>query len=234
MEPFGVKLPDFEGPLDLLLHLVRKEKLDIRTVSVSMVAHQYLQYLQRMTVQDLGLLAEYLLLAATLLYLKSKALLPEPEEQKEAEELEQDLTERLIRYEAFRRAAEELGRRPMLLRDVFPREPLPVEEDVEGEIQADLPSLLEAARRLLGSRPPQQRPIRPPQGFDLRRKMEELLRRLRALGSLKLDPSREVLPLFMAALELAKRGAVSLFQEEPFSSLWISLRWDGVKEEVAS
>lgn len=233
MEPFGVKLPEFEGPLDLLLHLVRKEKLDIREVPVSLVAHQYLQYLRRMAIGDLGLLAEYLLMAATLLYLKSKALLPEPDQQ-EAEELQEQITRRLIHYDAFQAAAQQLERRPLLGRDVFTRGPMPLEEESEGEIQADLSALLEAAKRVLRAKPLRPRPMRPPQGFDLKRKMEELLQRLKLLGRLRLDPHREILPLFMASLELAKQGAVSLFQEEPFGPLWIALRWEGLKEEAAS
>ncbi len=233
MEPFGVRLPEFEGPLDLLLHLVRKERLDIRTVSVSAVVHQYMEYLQKMPPPDLGLLAEYLLMAATLLYLKSKALLPRAEDRREVEELEQDLTQRLIRYEAFALAREWLAERPMLDQEVFARPPLlPLQEEEEGEIEADLGALMEAARRLLKPSEAGRVP-RPPEGFDLKRRMSELVARLKGSGRLKLEARREWIPLFLAALELSRLGVVRLLQQEPFGDLWVELRWEGLRE-VAS
>ncbi|RLA82958.1 MAG: hypothetical protein DRG31_06740, partial [Deltaproteobacteria bacterium] len=198
MEPFGVRLPEFEGPLDLLLHLVRKERLDIRTVSVSMVVHQYMEYLRRMPPTDLGLLAEYLLMAATLLYLKSKALLPQAEDREEVEELEQDLAQRLIRYEAFALAREWLAERPMLDREVFARPSLPPVAGREEEIEADLGALLEAARRILKSSKAGRVP-RPPEGFDLKKRMSELVARLKGSGRLKMEGRREWIPLFLAA-----------------------------------
>ena len=229
MEQFDVKLPEFEGPLDLLLYLVKREKIDILRISLSALSEQYLQYLRRMRFGDLGRLAEYLLMAATLLYLKSKALLPKGEGEKEDKELEEELKMRLLRYSVFQKAREWLKERPLLGWDVFTRPQ--EEEDPQEELKVELGALIESAKRvLLKDKREKRHSYKPFKALDLKKKIAELLDVLRRLGRLKVEGRKELIPIFLAALELAKMGMVILLQEEPFSEVWVSLRWEEHKK----
>ena len=115
------RLPVFEGPLDLLLHLVKRNELDPQEVTASIITEQYLQYLELMESLNLDVAGEYLVMAATLLLIKSFSLLPNPEmaAEDEGEELKRDLIARLMEYQRYREAAAKLAERPMLGRDVF-------------------------------------------------------------------------------------------------------------------
>ena len=134
MEPYRVKLQVFEGPLDLLLHLVKKNKVDIYDIPVAVIAEQYLEYIKMMRAIDINLAGEYLVMAATLMYIKSRMLLPRPPEEEEEEDPRAELVRRLIEYQRFKVVAEELLQRELLQRDVFIRPP--GEEEEEGEIEA--------------------------------------------------------------------------------------------------
>jgi segregation and condensation protein A len=121
-----VALPEFEGPLDLLLHLVRRHELDIFDIPISFITEKYLEYLDLMRSLNLDVAGEYLLMAATLAHIKSQQLLPRPEAEEElAEEDEGDPREELIRrlleYQKYKEAALELGGRPTLGRQIFRR-----------------------------------------------------------------------------------------------------------------
>lgn len=125
-----VELPDFEGPLDLLLHLVKKHELDIFNIPISFITERYLEYIQVMQALNLDVAGEYLLMAATLAYLKSRELVPPtPEElaaEAEAEEEEvgdprQELIRRLLEYQKYKEAAARLGERPVIGRNVWTR-----------------------------------------------------------------------------------------------------------------
>jgi len=124
--PFAVALPQFEGPLDLLLSLIQEHKLDIFDVPIAFLTARYLEYLERARDLDLDLAGEYLLMAATLAHIKSRLLLPR-EETADAEGLEpgpdprEELIRRLLEYQKYKTAAQALGARPQLGRDVFVR-----------------------------------------------------------------------------------------------------------------
>src|SRR5262249_55479698 len=115
------RLPVYEGPLDLLLHLIKRAELDPQDVTASIITEQYLEYLNLMQELNLDLAGEYLVMAATLLLIKSFTLLPHPQgaDTEEAEELKRDLVERLLEYQRYREAAAKLGQRLLLGRDVF-------------------------------------------------------------------------------------------------------------------
>jgi len=232
MEACNVKLPTFEGPLDLLLHLVRKNKLDIRDLPIALIAEQYLEYLGRMRALDLNIAGEYLLMAATLLYLKSRALLPSPPQEEEEEDPREALALRILRYQVFKEAAEELGRRPLLERDVFAR-PDPEGEE-EERIEVELLALLEALKEV--AKRPEGEAVEEisPEGLDLRFKMAEILEELEGVSSLCLTRRgggrEELIVALLAALELAKMGLVILWQEEAFGDIWIVKREEGRRE----
>src|SRR6266446_2288228 len=115
------RLPIYEGPLDLLLHLIKRAELDPRDVTASIITEQYLEYLNLMEEFNLDIAGEYLVMAATLLLIKSFTLLPHPElaDTDEGEELKRDLVERLLEYQRYREVAEKLSERALLGRDVF-------------------------------------------------------------------------------------------------------------------
>src|SRR3972149_12040581 len=120
---YTFRLEGFEGPLDLLLHLIQKNELDIFNIPISLITEQYLEYLQLMKVLNLDIAGEYLLMASTLLHIKSKMLLPKSSEGEEEEEEDPrvELVRRLLEYQKYKQAALELEKRPLLDRDVFIR-----------------------------------------------------------------------------------------------------------------
>src|SRR5271165_2986589 len=125
---WSVELPHFEGPLDLLLHLCQKHELDILQIPISFVTERYLQYLAVMQLMQLDVAAEYLVMAATLAHIKSKMLLPAPPpgqddetESEEAIDPREALIRRLLEYQKYKDAGEQLAARGVAGRDVFPR-----------------------------------------------------------------------------------------------------------------
>src|SRR5919112_236724 len=142
-----VDVDGFEGPLDLLLELARRQKVDLHRISILALAEQYLAFVEEARQMRLELAADYLVMAAWLAYLKSRLLLPEPPkgEEPSAGDLATDLALRLRRLEAIREAAKSLGERHQLGRDVFPRGwPEPVEIRREPVWEASLYDLLTA------------------------------------------------------------------------------------------
>ncbi len=119
---YEVKLDIFEGPLDLLLYLIKKNELDIYNIPIAMITKQYLEYIDILKTLNLDLAGEYLVLAATLVHIKSKLLLPEiPEEGEEEADPRQELVQQLLEYQAFKTASQSLQAREVLERDVFIR-----------------------------------------------------------------------------------------------------------------
>ncbi|MGH7337444.1 MAG: segregation and condensation protein A [Myxococcota bacterium] len=150
---YAVKLPIFEGPLDLLLHLIRIDEVDITDIPIARVAEQYLEYLELMRELQLDIAGEYLVMAATLAWIKSRMLLP-PDPSAIADEgvdPRAELVARLLEYQRFKEVAGEIGERSLLGRDVFPaREPvLEAAPEAEREIEVGLFELVEAMRRAL-------------------------------------------------------------------------------------
>jgi segregation and condensation protein A len=150
---YAVKLPIFEGPLDLLLHLIRMDEVDITDIPIARVAEQYLEYLDLMRDLQLDIAGEYLLMAATLAWIKSRMLLPpdpsalgDPGMDPRAE-----LVARLLEYQRFKDVAGEIGERQLLGRDVFAAhaEGAPALPEAEREIEVGLFELVEAMRRAL-------------------------------------------------------------------------------------
>ncbi|HNQ01563.1 MAG TPA: segregation/condensation protein A, partial [Syntrophales bacterium] len=153
---YEVKLDIFEGPLDLLLYLIRKNEIDIYNIPMALITEQYLEHLEMMKALNLDLAGEYLVLAATLIHIKSRMLLP-VEEGPAGPEEEQDpraeLVRQLLEYQAFKEAALSLDRRRMLDRDVFKRV-VPVDEvpdePEEAMMEVSLFELIEAFKQVVG------------------------------------------------------------------------------------
>ena len=152
---YAVKLAFFEGPLDLLLHLIRENEVDVTEISIARVAEQYLEYLALMRELQLDIAAEYLVMAATLAWIKSRMLVPTESsvEESEGPDPRAELVARLLEYQRFQQAAAELDRRPLLGRDVFAPpgvQPRPDDHDPATlEVKVSLFELIEAFREVL-------------------------------------------------------------------------------------
>ena len=135
---FRIALPNFEGPLDLLLHLIREHRMDIFDIPIALIAEKYLERLEEMRSINLDICSEFLLMAATLLQLKSRLLVPSPKlvseeaEEADTQDVREELVRRLLEYQKYKAAAEQLAARPLLGKTVFCRtvqpEKLPLEE----------------------------------------------------------------------------------------------------------
>jgi len=158
-ESYRVALPEFEGPLDLLLHLCKTHEIDIVNIPISFITEKYLEYLELMQSMPVDIAADYLVMAATLAYLKSRELVPSPEpleaagdEEPEALDPRAELIRRLLEYQKYKDAGARLGERPIEGRNVFPRgAPLDVEAAAAGAPLAEHSAwkLIEAFGRLL-------------------------------------------------------------------------------------
>ncbi len=236
------QLPIYEGPLDLLLHLIKRAELDARDVTASVITEQYLAYLELLDALNLDVAGEYLVMAATLLLIKSFSLLPHPgtEELEETEELKRDLVARLLEYQRYREAAEKLGARALLGRDVFaaPGEKLPELPEQDGEapgLNVSLFDLVEAMaavlKRLIDTTPRQITLRDIPVAECIPRIMAALERSGGALEFAALfedfrdRQDRSVLiATFMALLELIRQGRVRARQERRFGPILLERR----------
>ena len=224
----------FEGPLDLLLHLIHKNELDILNIPIALITEQYLEYLKLMKVLNLDIAGEYLLMASTLLYIKSKMLLPTPseEEEEEGEDPRAELIRRLLEYQKYKEAAVELEKRPMLDRDVFIRSTSPERDDPEEEerLEASLFELVEAFRRILERVKTEAFHEVILDRFTVEEKVQEILsllqREKRSMAFHLLFPEeasrRVIIITFLAILELVKMKLVRIFQLAPFETIRIS------------
>lgn len=145
---YEVKLDVFEGPFDLLLHLVQKHDLDIFEIPIAEITHEYLAYLDLMKSLNLDVAGEFVVMAATLMDIKSRQILPSPEAQEEAEELRRDLAERLLEYRQYKEAARRLEIREAQQRDIFYRAAV-VGTDIEPEYESTVFDLLTAFQGVL-------------------------------------------------------------------------------------
>lgn len=221
-----VKIPVFEGPLDLLLHLVRKNKLDIFNLPISLITEQYLAYLEMMQALDLNVAGEYLLMAATLLYIKSQMLLPreEVEDPEERPDPREEIVAPLLELAKFQKAAEVLSTRPILGQDVFV--PPGEEPSAHEELSVSIFELLSVLKDVLTKKPPT--PLEVSRARVLVSEMMDLiLTRLAREKSLSFRQflqtlsREEAIACFLALLELALREKVRLIQPHPFEDIQI-------------
>lgn len=233
-EAMEVVLEQFEGPLDLLLYLIRKQNLDVLEVNITEITHQYIAYIDMMKAFQLELAAEYLVMAATLAEIKSRMLLPR--QRHDAEEVEEDpraeLIRRLLEYERFKEAAETLDQQPRLNRDIF------IAKSQSGKKNAALPcpdvSLSELslayAAVLKRSELYEEHEVTREQ-LSTQAKMSEVLLALKHqdfVPFVRLIKSGEgrlgIVVTFLALLELVKEQLIDLVQAEPFAGIHVKAR----------
>jgi len=220
--------------LDLLLHLIKKNELSITDIPIATITEQYLSTLELMQGLNLDVAGEFLVMAATLIHIKSRMLLPPGENEDEEEEEgdpREELIRRLLEYQRFKEAAEELERRELLSRDVFVRRSeAPEEAETVGFESLSLFDLLSALRHVLERFPEERIHEVTLDTISVREKMSFLLDELRRRGKVifqslfETATSRlEVVVTFLAMLELVKIRAIRVWQEERIGPVVIEL-----------
>ena len=239
---YEIKLDIFEGPLDLLLYLIRKNEIDIYNIPIALITEQYLEYLDIMRSLNLDLAGEYLVLAATLIHIKSRLLLPPVEGEEDGEEGEDPRTElvrQLLEYQAFKEAALSLEARPLLDRDVFTRgapaeEPAAAEQEDEVMIEVGVFELVQAFRTLMAGLDRSEDMAIDTEKMSLTDRINEIMERLTeekeltftALLGERTDRKR-IVYTFLAILELMKLRMVRAYQLGPFGVIRLFLAVEG-------
>ena len=232
-----VKLPAYQGPLDLLLDLIQKNEMDIRNIEVSLIAQQYLDYINQMRDFNLEIAGDFLVMAATLLYIKSKMLLPPDEEEKEEEgpDPRAVLIEKLLEYQAFKQAAQELGvleseRGKVFTRqiaDYYLQELDPRETGIDT-FSADLYDLLEAFHQVMAKASKELVHEIFEEHISIEEKMDHIKTRLASeekftFWSLFSKPwtRNELIATFLALLEIIRLKLARIYQEKVFGEIMI-------------
>jgi len=228
-----VILEAFEGPLDLLLYLIRRQNLDILDIPIAEITAQYMEYVELMKKGlRLELASEYLVMAAILAEIKSRMLLPRPTSHEDEEDPRAELVRRLREYERFKQAAQDLDALPRLGRDVFvSRARVPPGQVRRLPPTVDLHDLLSALREVLARADLYLSHRVEPESLSLRERMAKVLERMRETSFVpfvqlfELDEGRAgVVVTFLALLELVKDAAIELVQPAPFAPIHARLR----------
>ncbi len=225
---YNVKLDIFEGPLALLLYLIKKNRVDIYDIPISTITEQYLEYIEVMRSMNLDVAGEFLLMASTLLHIKSKLLLPpqDSEEEPEEEDPREELVRKLIEYQRFKLAAEELIKRRLLGRDVFKRRNTSFldglkEEDQIIEIEdLSIMELISAFKEILKRLPEDTQGLEfTVDRFRVTDRINSILEVLSEEKSVRFDelfiptaPRGEIIVTFLAILELARLKMIRINQ----------------------
>src|SRR5687768_13681338 len=226
-----VFLEQFEGPLDLLLYLIRKENISVLDIPMAKLTIQYLEYVEMMRSQQLELAAEYLLMAAMLIEIKSRMLLPRPTNVDFEEDPRAELVRRLLEYEQMKAAAHRLNELPQAGRD-FSIVHVIFERDLASRLPEVSPAELKIAWLALFNRAAvnQHHKVTREQ-LSVRAHMSAVLRRLQEAKFIEFaelfQPEEGVAVLvvtFLAVLELAREGLIEVSQQEPYSTIYVKLK----------
>lgn len=233
---YKLKLEIFEGPLDLLLYLIRKDDIDITDIPIAQVTEQYLQYIEMMKMLDLDVVGDFLVMAATLLQIKSRMLLPpDPEAQKEEQmDPRDELAKRLLEYKQFKEIAEALKNKETQRLDLFPRgvnEELTrqlKEESREVYFEASLFDLINALSEALKRTPEEVIHEIIKEEFTVEQKIHEILHRILNEANIILKDlfaqaktKVEVIVTFLAVLELIRLKEIKVVQKKLFGEIEI-------------
>ncbi len=233
---YAVKLGIFEGPLDLLLHLIRKQEIDIYDIPIALITRQYLNYLDLMKTLNLEVAGEFLVVAATLAQIKSRMLLPREdrgEGEEEGPDPREELVRRLVEHERFKEAASTLETREALWQDVFARQgkaDLPAGEEDLVLSHVGIFDLLDALRTVLDRIPDQRLQQITLDQITVSEKIAWILERLRGAEALSFEALFEgsesrvaVIVTFLALLELIRLKMVAVRQERTFGAIEIQM-----------
>ncbi|MEM9192699.1 MAG: segregation/condensation protein A [Myxococcota bacterium] len=234
---FRIELPEFDGPLDLLLHLIQKHELDILDLPVAFVTERYLEYLGMMKELNLDVAAEYLVMAATLAHIKSKMLLPTPPADDEAEDIDEidpreELIRRLLEYQKYKLAGENLGARGVAGRDVFTRGiPAPQAEGPAPLASTGLFKLLDAFQFVLARVAEDAAMEVTAERISIQERMTQLSEKLRERRSAEfrelfegLVTRYDMVVTFLAILEMAKLRMIQVYQADTAAPIELQYR----------
>ncbi|PKN13511.1 MAG: segregation/condensation protein A [Deltaproteobacteria bacterium HGW-Deltaproteobacteria-4] len=230
-----ISIDKFEGPLDLLLHLIRKEEMDIYEIEIAQITRQYLDFIDAMQSLNLDIAGEYLVMAATLLQIKSRMLLPVHEEEmldEEEADPRAELIRRLLEYQRYKDAALTFAALPQLDRDVFLTSPLAEENGEEASLELEpvgLYALVEAFRDLLKKAPIDFVHEVTAEHLSVTERIQTILNLLQQRPQLpfsELVPMplvrSEVVVMFLAMLELVKMNLIKIYQNQRYTEIWLS------------
>lgn len=233
-EAYSIKVPVFEGPLDLLLHLIKENKIDIYDIPIAAITHQYLAYIEMMKELNLDIAGEFLVMAATLIHIKSRMLLPVEEvvSTEEQEDPRFELVQRLIEYQAFKESSLALKEREEEWSNVFHREPFDMGVGNQGEAELNLFDLslfdlLGAFRKLLDKAPPEVVSITR-ETLTVKDRISFIMERLENREAIRFEDLFEglktrsfLIVTFIAFLEILRLGLAKAYQDKDFGSIWI-------------
>lgn len=238
-----VKLQVFEGPLDLLLHLIDKNKIDIYDIPIVEITNQYMDYIRAMEKEDLNVMSEFLVMAATLLDIKCKMLLPREEQEEEEEDPRQELVEQLLEYKMYKYMSYELRDRELEGEQVLYKEPT-IPEEVQSYVEpVDLEELLgdltlaklnrifqDVMKRQVEKIDPvrskfgkiEKEEVTLPEKLDYVSAYSRTHKRFSFRELLSRQKSKtQLVVTFLAVLQLMKEGTITIRQEQPFEDIMI-------------
>ncbi|WP_406590201.1 segregation/condensation protein A [Bacillus atrophaeus] len=243
MLEYQVKIDSFEGPLDLLLHLINRLEIDIYDIPVAKITEQYLLYVHTMRELELDIASEYLVMAATLLSIKSRMLLPKQEEELfedellEEEDPREELIEKLIEYRKYKDAAKDLKEREEERQKSFTKAPSDLSEyakevkQTEQKLSVTVYDMLGAFQKVLNrkkiARPTETTITR--QEIPIEDRMNEIMKSLKTTGTrinfmalFPYEQKEHLVVTFLAVLELMKNQLILIEQEQNFSDIYIT------------
>lgn len=230
VDDYRIKLEIFEGPIDLLLYLIRKNHFDIFDIPIADITEQYLEYLNVMKTLNLDIAGEFLMMSASLMEIKSKMLLPRDEEQSvEEQDPRSELVRRLLEYQRYKAAADELEKKSYLGWHTFKRQPLPDEfSESEEIIEASIFDLIDAFKKVLEKYPSEVIQEIKRDKITVAQKINELIEHLKNVEVLQFNELfrenielSEVIATFLALLELIRLKLLKVIQPQQFGTIWI-------------
>ncbi len=238
-DAYQVKLATFEGPLDLLIHLIRKHEVDVYDIPISLITEQYLGFIALMQELNLDVAGEFLVMASTLIHIKSRMLLPRPDPSQDDMLPEEDpreaLVRRLLEHQKYKAAAELLHDRETLRAAQFMRPDVSVAaaagDDYEPELEVDLFSLLAAFRGVLERASRRPRMVLPPEQLSIDDRIQQLLSRLSETDACGFDELFAdgggrpfMIVTFLAVLEMIRLKLIRVFQAGGFGAIRVYKR----------
>jgi segregation and condensation protein A len=235
--PYQVRIENFEGPLDLLLHLIKKNEINIYDIPIAMIAQQYLSYIEAMKDLNLTVAGEFLVMAATLLQIKSKMLLPveeSAEDEEDGPDPREELVRRLLEYKTFKEAARQLDTQERMWREIYSRPVVAPETNAESSDDAMLDNiglfdLVDALQTILDRNPGKKLLEIIPDNLTVRDRMNALLEALEGQESIGFEALFEaschrlvIIVTFLALLELIRLRTVRVYQAESFGPILVS------------
>ena len=233
-----LNLDGFEGPIDLLLHLSREQKVDLVSISITELANQYISFIERVKFINIEIAADYLVMASWLAFLKSKILLPEEKNDEDIEDIDEiskELKIRLLRLQAMQKASEQLMIMPKLGENRFVRgEDNSNIDIIKYEYEPNLYQLLIAYGQINNSSKNIELTIENSKLYSVQEAMERLAKLIKTSSKWvelkeflpeklndKLNDNSAISSYFLASLELANKGDLKIRQENPFETIWM-------------